>query len=58
MGKENYITILKSYKGLQIIKVDIPINGGCYGVRYPKERKAKSGLSLEEAIDLFYKCIK
>jgi len=50
--------ILKSYKGLELFKTDNPIDGDYYGVSYKKERKAKSGLSLEEAIDLFYKCIK
>lgn len=52
------MTILKRYKGLELIKLGSPINGGYYAVRYKKERKAKIVQTLDEAIDIFYNCIK
>ena len=52
------MTILKSYKGLELIKLSSPVKSGYYAVRYKKERKAKIAQTLDEAIDIFYNCIK
>jgi len=50
-------TIIKKYKSLQIVRVDEPIKGGNYCVRCTKAKKAKNGLTLEAAIEVFYNCI-
>ena len=57
MNKLSY-KIIKEYKGLQLVKTDKPYNGDFYGVRYKVERKAKMGLTFEEAVNVFYNCIK
>ena len=57
MNKLSY-KIIKEYKGLQLIKLDQPYYGGMYGVSYPKEKKAKLGLCLDAAIEVFNNCIK
>jgi hypothetical protein len=50
-------TIIKKYKSLQIVRLDEPILGGYYVVRCTKEKKAKNGLTLDAAIEVFNKCI-
>jgi hypothetical protein len=57
MEAKEYV-VIKSYKGLEIVKFDQPIRGGLYGVVYHPEKKAKNGLSLDAAIELFNNCIK
>jgi len=49
-------TIAK-YKTLEVVKMDTPINGGFYAVRENKQRVAKTGLSLDAALDVFYGCL-
>jgi len=51
------MNIIKRHKTLQLIKLSEPINGGLFVVRCTKAKKAKTGLCLDAAIDLFYKCI-
>jgi len=50
--------IIKRFKSLQIVKLDEPIMGGYYAVRCTKAKKAKTGLCLNAAIEVFYNCIK
>ena len=57
MNKLSY-KIIKEYKGLQLVKTDKPYKGDFYGVRYTVEKKAKMGLTFEEAVNVFYNCIK
>ena len=57
MNAKEYV-VLKSYKGLELVKFDQPIRGGLYGVVYHPEKKAKNGLSLDAAIEIFNNCIK
>ena len=52
------MTILKRFKGLELIQLNESINGKLYDVRYKKERKAKLCNSLDDAIECFYNCIK
>lgn len=57
MTTSNDYIVLKSYKGLELIKFSEPISGGLYGVSYPKERKAKIGLCLDAAVEVFENCL-
>lgn len=50
-------TLIRKYKSLELIRLSEPIMGGLYAVRCTKEKKAKTGLSLEAAIDVFNQCI-
>ena len=50
--------VIKRYKSLEIVQLNEPINGGLFAVRYNKAKKACTGLSLDEAIEVFYNCIK
>lgn len=50
--------IIKKHKSLELIKLSEPINGGYYAVRCNKAKKAKTGLCLDSAIEVFYNCIK
>ena len=45
MNAKEYI-VLKSYKGLELVKFDQP------------KKKKKNGLSLDAAIEIFNNCIK
>ena len=51
------MTIIKSYKGLDLVKLDQPVNGNYYAVRYHKERKAKTCTSYDKALEVFNACI-
>ena len=57
MKKLSY-KVIKEYKGLQLVKTNIEYKGDFYGVRCKVERKAKMGLTFEEALNVFYHCIK
>lgn len=46
-------SILKSYKYIDLIKLDEPILGGLYGIVNNKDKKAKTGLTMDAAFDLF-----
>jgi len=50
-------TTIKKYKSLELIKLSEPINGGFYAVRCTNAKKAKTGLSLDAAIEIFNSCI-
>jgi hypothetical protein len=50
-------SVIKKYKTLELIKLSEPINNGLYSVRCNKAKKAKNGLSLKTAIEVFYNCI-
>ena len=55
--RANIMTIIKSYKGLDLVKLDQPVNGNYYAVRYHKERKAKTCISYDKALEVFNACI-
>lgn len=52
-----YSTI-KKHKTLELLKLSKEINGGFYAVRCNKAKKAKTGLCLDAAIEVFNNCIK
>ena len=50
-------TLIKKYKSLELIRLDKPINGGLYALRCHKAKKAKTGLCLDAALEIFNNCI-
>jgi hypothetical protein len=53
---KNY-SIIKKHKTLELLRLNAPIMGGHYAIRCTKAKKAKTGLCLDAAVDIFYKCI-
>ena len=49
--------LIKKYKTLELIKLDEAIYGGFYCVRCNKAKKAKNGLTLDAALEIFDNCI-
>jgi hypothetical protein len=51
-------TLIKKYKSLELVKLDTAIMGGFYALRCNKAKKAKTGLNLDAALEIFDNCIK
>ena len=57
MNAKEYV-VLKACNGFELVRLGKPIYGGMYAVVCHKEKKAKNGLSLDAAIEIFNNCIK
>tara|TARA_R110000744_G_scaffold345266_1_gene450702 strand:- start:209 stop:373 length:165 start_codon:yes stop_codon:yes gene_type:complete len=50
--------IIKKHKSLELIKLNNQIMGGYYAVKCDKQKKSKTGLNLDAALEIFNQFLK